>query len=413
VIAGHKRNPLDVKLKAYSDLAQGARFLEIYPYSAPYGSHESSWYLQAATYVAVAQLAREIGAAEHVLVDAKPRKAETAILYSRASDIWNAQHDSLDGHERMHTYLALRHAQVAVDVMDEDDVAGGQLAGRRVAYLFGEQLDRRCVAPLAQWVRDGGTLVLSPGAGGRNELNAVDAGLDQALDLTRSALLREKTHWGRSRDLRGLKSLGGVTLEPGGRVEWVAVRQSQVARDGDAVAARFDDKKPAVVSHALGKGRVVSMGFLAAVGYIRGALEEGPEPRAAGEKLPAIDGEDLDAAGKKTWAPPASAFSAALRELIVRPARASAAPQPVDVDAPLVEATFLESAAGWVIPLANYTGAALAKVTVTVRAGDRAFGELRSSHLGLLPVEKAGANAVRVTLPLDSTDMLYAEWTAK
>ena len=161
VIASHP-TPLDVKLKAYSDIAQGAKILDIYSYTPPYQGHEGSWYLKAPTYAAIAELTHEIGAAEDILLDAQPRPAETAIIYSRAYDIWTVGVDNIEGQERMHTYLALRHAQTAVDVLDEDDVAAGKLKGRRVAYLFGEQLDRRAVEPLTQWVKDGGTLILSP-----------------------------------------------------------------------------------------------------------------------------------------------------------------------------------------------------------------------------------------------------------
>jgi hypothetical protein len=162
------------------------------------------------------------------------------------------------------------------------------------------------------------------------------------------------------------------------------------------------------VTRSVGKGRVVAVGFLPAVSYIRAAL--GTETKGPKDGVPAIDGVDLDAAGQKTSAPPASAFPARLRDLICRPVRAASTRQPVEADLPLIEATVLEGSAGWVVPLANYTLKPAAKVTLTIHPGDRAFGEVRSSRQGVLAVERIGDNAVRVALPLDSTDLLFAEW---
>src|SRR5438046_1845022 len=70
-------------------------------------------------------------------------------------------------------------------------------------------------------------------------------------------------------------------------------------------------------------------------------------------------------------------FSAALRDFITGPARISQAACPVALSSAQVEATFMEGRHGWVVPLANYTGAPLQQISVTIRAG-RPFGEVRS-----------------------------------
>ena len=62
------------------------------------------------------------------------------------------------------------------------------------------------------------------------------------------------------------------------------------------------------------------------------------------------------------------------------------------------------------MPLANYTGSPFEHLTVLLRASDRPFGEVRSSRQGILKAETVEKGVIRVTLPLESTDMVYAAW---
>ncbi len=419
-ITSYGRTPLDMKLKAYSDIAQGAKILSIFSYSPLYQGHEPGWYMKGPTYAALMELSREIGPAENILLEAMPRPASTAIIYSRAYDIWNVGLDNAQGHERMHTYLALRHGQEAVDVLDGQDVIQGQLKGRQVAYLFGQQLDQRCVQPLAAWVKAGGTLMLSPDAGSRDELNRPSDALDKALGISRMPAKQLQKYWGASGALDNrTPSQGKVRLEGGRSIDYYFVRQDLASGQGDTVLAKFDDGKPAYVVHPSGQGRVAMAGFLPAVSYIRGALERfethkedpvAPLPFVKQAMEAQNQSEATVSRVKYSAAAPAPAFDAALRQLITWPVTSAKAPQPAQADAPLVEATFMEGKAGWVIPLANYSGSPLKRVTLTLRIGDRPFAQVRSSRQGRLKTEPAGAGAIRITLPLESTDMVYAPW---
>jgi hypothetical protein len=420
-ITSYHRTPLDMKLKAYSDIAQGAKILSIFSYSPLYQGHEPGWYMKAPTYAALMELTREVGPAEDVLLEAMPRPASTAIIYSRDYDIWNVGFDNSEGHERMHTWLALRQSQDAVDVVDGEDVIQGELENRKVAYLFGEQLDHRCIEPIAKWVKAGGTLMLAPGAGSRDELNHPNDALDRALGISRRPMQRPQKYWNASRYLgeRTPQSQGKVKLG-GQSIDYYFVRQDLSAGAGDTVLATFSDGKPAYVVHAAGGGRVAMAGFLPAISYIRSALvnfdahkSDAVAPLACVRQAMAVEtpnGPTTVERARYSGAAPASAFNAALRQLITWPVTSAKVAQPVQADAPLVEATFMEGKTGWVIPLANYSGAPLKELTVTVNVGDHAFGEVRSSRQGVLQTEPAGAGMIRVRLPLESTDMVYAEW---
>jgi hypothetical protein len=413
------RSPLDVKLKAYSDLAQGAKILEVFSYTPTYTGHETSWYMNPGTYKAVMELNREIGAAEDVLMDAMPRRAETVILYSRAYDIWNVGFDNAAGHDRMHTYLALRHANVAVDVVDEEDMVAGELKGRKVVYLSGEQLDSRVVPVLAQWVKDGGTLVLAAGAGTRDELNRETDALDKGLGIARGPLKRLQGYWGASsyRVMKGLTAQGKVTVVREGpkgvppTSEYFAQRQDLLSAEGNCESlVEFDDGKPAKIRCKVGAGSVEMYGFLPGLSYIMEAHKAfeksgvGLAPWAVqfGGKEAAVTQRQYSGAPDKTCCAPylrgMLASEKSWKEVEVR-------------GVPLTEATFMEGKVGWVVTLANYSGEPASMTRVDINVGERKFGRVYSARQGELKViGNESKGWISVDLPLGSTDMVFAKW---
>ncbi len=71
--------------------------------------------------------------------------------------------------------------------------------------------------------------------------------------------------------------------------------------------------------------------------------------------------------------------------------------------------SLMEGVEGWVVPLANWTGAPLASITVTIDAG-RAFGPIESAHHGVLVARPDASGRATITLPLESTDVVYTRW---
>ncbi len=417
---------LDTKLRAYSDVAQGAKSLNFYCYGPLYIGHEPGWSRTLHTHQAIAELTREIGAAEHVLLDAMPVQARTAIIYSTSSDIWDVRRDNGMGHERMHTYIAMRHGQIAVDVLSEEDVVEGWLDGYATAYLFGDQVDQRACKPLGDWVKAGGTLVLAAGAGQRDELDRPMAELDEDLGLRRGSLERLQTMWTSGRGIdKALSRQGKVTLQSSGvAVDLLSRRQALTPGPGATVLARFEDGSPASLEQAAGRGRVVAHGFTPALAYVRAALlaaahadqarpddDEADHPPTLNSVEATMQAESVLLTRGASLVPPD--FPAGLRDFILAPARDHAGPQPVSVDAPQVEATLLQGTQGWVVTLANYSGRPLQHIKVTIRKGARPSGTVHHSRGDALNDTDARTDVVEVTLPLESTDMVFAPWTAQ
>jgi hypothetical protein len=389
------RLPWDVKLKAVGEVARGVKTLDSFHYGPVWASHEggppwrsTSWAAKPDMWAAQAELVREIGAAEDLLVPAMPAPAEVAILYSSAADVWAAKGNQAYGFDRMHTWLALAHAQVPVDVVSEASVAAGGLAKYKVCYLSGPNLTRAAAAELADWVRAGGTLWLTAGAAARDEYDRPLATLGELLPAGRAAAAEGQPFRSSGRYLQNQKAADEVTAG-GVRAEVLSVRQGLTPRPGAEVLGRFNDGSAALVKAAAGKGIVYCAGFLPALAYIKAA-------QAARAESP---DRDVLARSANPWA-----FPAGVRDLILRPVRSAGVVPPVTCSVPVVDAVYMTCDRGAVVPLANYTLRPVEALTLTVRPG-RPVVRVESARRGPLPFTAAGG-AVTVTLPLEATDFV-------
>ncbi len=399
LIAHAERTAWDTKLKATSATARGVRMWTNFSYGPTWGSHEGGpawkshmWYNKPENWTANAEIPREIRAVEDWLLTAKPAPAEVALLYSSSSDIWSLENNAF-GFDRMHTWLALSHGQVPVDVVSEMDVAEGILSKYRVCYLSGPNLTRAAAEKLASWVESGGTLFMTAGAAEGDEFNRP---LDTLFPLLPSERAPLKVHEAWQSAGRFLTALSPKDLVAwnGENIDVLAVQQFQTPKANATTLASFSDGSAALVEAPAGNGRVISAGFLPALAYIRAALVA----REALEKA------SPDTARLKTSYNPWE-FPVSLREQILSPARQHGAIPPLTCDAPLVDAVYLPCEQGIVVALANYTLEPIEKLTLRIgNAGP--VSKVESVHQGELAFEQAGEDGIRVALPLEASDWL-------
>lgn len=422
LIAHANRKPWDIKLKAAGETARGVKIWKNFSYGVSWGSHEGgpswkshTWYSRPETWRANAEVVREIGGAEDLLVDAVAKPAEVAILYSSSSDIWTVKRSNAYGFNRMHTWMALAHAQVPVDFIGERQVERDGLAGYRVCYLSGPNLTRAAAVKLKNWVEQGGVLFMTAGAASRDEYN-------ELLDTFASVLPAEREEpdmlqaflgsgaYLQSLAPKGMATIGGVGLEV------LSVRQKLKAEKGATVLGTFEDGSPALIHGAVGKGTIYCAGFLPALDYIKKAqkarrvLEQARDAAQPPSEHPAppviFSAADLVSLKPKNrlerslnpWE-----FPADVRDVLLTPVRAAKIDPPVVCSVPLVDAVPLHADRGIVIPLANYTLERLGRVDFTVRV-DHPVDRIETVHLGRIKILEAGLGRVRFSIPLDASD---------
>lgn len=436
LIAHAGRTSWDIKTKAVAETARGVRMWQNFSYGPNWASHEGGpawkshlWHHHPELWTANAEITREIGAVEDWLLTAKPTKADVAILYSSSSDIWTMQSNLAFGFDRMHTWLALTHAQTPVDIIPEREIE--RLDRYKVCYLSGPNLTRAAAAKLREWVEAGGTLWLTAGAAERDEFNRPLDLLGELATVERGEVASLEPHMNSGKFLSYLKSQDTVTWGDQ-QLEVLSVKQplkAQIAEESE-VLATFKDGSAAVVSHRAGNGKVFTLGFLPALSYIKPALiarqpleQKADADRIAVEKLAAAASDqplatsaavstsnvltvhagsdrELLERSHNPWLYPAD-----IRDRLLTPVKDSNILRVLTCDTPLVDAVALPCAQGTLIALSNHTLQPLGQVRLELKTG-KPVTRVESVRHGVLTSAADEAGVTGFTLPLDASDFV-------
>lgn len=288
---------------------QGVHAIEPYAFG-PGDAVVSGWSEDPELYKSVADGLRLLGKSESLLVAGKPRRGTVALLHpSSATWLGPDRRGSHMPGEQYGLHAALIHAQYPVDFLDEIAIERGALKGYAALYVSARQLTRKTRNAIMDWVRKGGTAVLSPGTG---------------------------------------------------------------------MADEYNEPCPVLAGMArTGKGRLIVL-----TGW----------------------------RGERYWNSQSRGWSSADREAIVAPLRHAGAEKYIRVSAPMVETTLLESPRGLAVPLLNWSGKPLTRITVTLPIPGTGNYTIRSVECGVLPGVRKG-NCMTISLPLHTIDVLMLEPT--
>ncbi|MBM4040938.1 MAG: hypothetical protein FJ290_20760 [Planctomycetes bacterium] len=333
-----------------------------------------------------------IGTAEDLLWPGKRPRAEAAILMPRSAQPWDARdipipnqiEDATNNHLNRRTvdymaeaadlYLALQHANIPVDFVDEDGLTWRGLAPYKVLYVTEPNIPEEEQRGIASWARAGGTLVTVTGAGARDRYDEPCPILSRLTGIEEAP--RERLLVG---NLASLKPVGKVR---GGNSEADAIGvRGSIANRPKTIEATFDDGSPAIVQRRVGwwgKGRAVHFAWMPGLSYAKSAS-------GMRDRLPV-------------------GYSEAIRRWIVWPTELAGVRLPVTIDRPMIEAPLLLSDKGAAVTLLNWTGEAVERLTLTVRV-PFAVRSVESVKQGKLAVERA-ADGVVLSLPLGAADIL-------
>jgi len=421
LIAYAGRKGYDIRLKAVSEAARGVKIFKSFAYGPVWATHEHSpWQKNTQIWGDQAAVIREIGAAEDELIPAKPQKAQVAILYSSASDVWNQQ-NLVYGFERMHTWLALTHAQIPVDIIHESEVADGFLSGYKVCYLSDPNITRAAATKLAAWAQAGGTLIMTAGAGEFDEYNRPLDTLNKLLPYQRNAVQILQGYRASGRYLTTLNPKDSVT-EGNTHIDVLGVKQTFAnvnSRSGvpplgaPQIKSTFKDGSPAAIHSAAGKGFIICEGYLPAIDYMRKALiAKGDVTKMAAEisdnnGIPGPNDVEPLTLNEKSYNP--WQYPADVRDVIIEPAKSANVEIPVKCSVPLVDVVYMIGGNNLLIPLANYTLQPIKDMTLEI-AVDKPVRGVKSVYQGNIKFEKIDANKIRIHLPLKCTDFVTVEY---
>jgi hypothetical protein len=315
----HRGAPIQ---RALASAARGARCIYWYTYGPEWWKGDT-FGGNTNVLALVSQAARLIAAAEPAAWEGRwARPAQVAVVRPRTSEFFGHSAQWEDG---KWVYAALQHAHLAVDALDEELLMSEDLARYKAIYVTGSHLRRDVAVRLAEYVKNGGTLMT--GCGGLAKDEAGDSLNDLLLPVFGLKGRTPESLWGRvSRyGATSLAGIGVLTNAPGeasvksaGGTEPFALKVGWERLEPlpeTTVVASFADGGAALTKHVYGKGTAWLAGFYTGMEYATGVMKPGYNT--------AVD------------------FDAVKRGLVAGAALAAGAKPAVDASEPLIEGVWV------------------------------------------------------------------------
>ena len=372
----------------HNALGHGAKILNLFEFDPVWLAYTENHVTGKEMYAAVLRAIRELGLYEDIIQDGQVRPARVGLWFSETGDIWRDNTPSF-GPAKRALYIAILGQQLPVDFIVEQDTADSTLSQYQVLYLTDNHVSRAASAKIAAWVRNGGKLFATAGAGMFDEYNQPNVALRALLGVERVGLempADRQVHFIKQ-DLRFVKPLDTVTLGTAGAKlpAFGVVSRIRAAKDSD-VRGVFSDGSPAVTVRKVGKGEATCCGFLPALAYFLPAIPLKPLDRGASEDA------------MSHFIP--SAFDRNVGNLVGSVAAGVA--RPVMASENLVECSVIESKAGTAIVAVNWSARPIKNLALTVNIPVPA-GKIALASGGKIAVKKEAGRAV-LTFDLDLAD---------
>jgi hypothetical protein len=306
----------------------------------------------------------------------------------------------------------------------------------QVCYLSGPNLTRAAAAKLRAWVAAGGTLWLTAGAASRDEFNRPLDTLASLLPAERNELAPLEPYQSSGRFLNYLAPRDTVTWGDQ-QLEVLSVKQPLQPRGAPPadVLATFQDGQPAVIAGSAGQGRILVLGFLPALSYIKPALvarlpleRQAEEERLAADKLAAARAAAADPAQPLATSAAVSApqgagslaaadreiltrsynprrYPAGIRDRLLTPVRNAHLTPSLTCDTPLVDAVELRCEQGILIALSNHALRPLARIGLELKSTG-VIRRVESVRVGPVAFESPAAGTIRFAVPLEASDFI-------
>jgi hypothetical protein len=348
----------------YNALSHGMRILNLFEFDPVWAAYTENHVTGKEMYAEVLKALRELGLYEDIVQTGQRHAGEVGLWFSETGDIWADNEGSFAAAKRG-LYIALQGAQLPLDFLVEDDALDGTLNRYKVLYLTDNHVSQAAAAKIAAWVKDGGRLFATAGAGMFDEYNRPNTVLRELLGVDQQELMApaDAMIGFIKQDLPFAKPLGQATWKPADAEAasampvFGAISKVKTAKDA-TVEGSFTDGSPAVTTRKAGKGQATYCAFLPSLSYFKPAIPLKPLDRGSTEDAMAH------------FIP--TAFDAGAGALIA--SGAAGVVRPVETDVRLIETAMIESKAGTLITLQNWSGKPVKdlKVTVNVKAPSKA-----------------------------------------
>ncbi len=424
--------PSEFRQSYYASIAHGAKMINYFcatPSAVGYTENYIDSY-DLKMWKEVYTCTHEAAIFEDYILDGKVRPAKVGLLLSATDELITGVNNfslALHNNERKALYYALRHAQVSVDFLSEDDVIDGRAKDYKLIYVTQQYLHSKCLESLQKWCEAGGTVVAMAGGGYWNEFQkenpaaekfygAKGAKIDTDPNLVSKYLTKENVPFLTKHDLPRYEPMDAVQWSIRGlpkvdpdlnpapehifNVPVIAWKQPLTVTDG-VMIGKFKNGDAAVVAKRHGSGRAILFGFLPGQAYLQSGtpirpVDRGASPESFAHYLPTSMRLPLLARLTDDFLG-ANAFTAKYV---------------VTTDG-LVETTCIDTPAKdgkparLAVPLINWTGNEVTTLTITIRGLDKVT-KVRSVERGELKYTQV-KGGIQIQMPLNVADMILID----
>ena len=413
--------PRDFRLSFYTALAHGTKQINYFCASPDVVTRSENHIAVDDTpmWKAVHDVTHEAGILEDYVMDGKVRPAQVGLLLSSVDElIGGINNQSLAAHnnERKAIYYALRHSQVPVDFLTEDDLVDGLANNYKLIYVTQRWMHSEALNALKKWTEKGGVSIALAGGGFLNEYNRANSEANAFYGVKSQKLAEDPNldKWVPRKDPKNPNSDRFTLLTkqdlplyvPFDQVTWgedegkvdagVMVWKQALAPSDGKVIGTYKDGKPAIIEKQHGKGRSVLFGFLPGQAYLKSGLKVIPADRGA------IDDSSTHYLPTK--------MDKVLRDALVKAYLPEDFQRQVNCSVAMVESSCIDTVKPkkrLAVPLMNYTGENIEKLKVEVPGITKA-SSVKSVEQGVLKATFADGQ-MTVELPLNITDMLLID----
>ena len=400
----------------FADLAHGVDRFDLF-HLVPSTSGYTCDYVDAdgGAYPAVRGALNLLGAFEDIVAQGivQPKGAPVALLYSESADIWFGSVGSYGAGLRS-LYIALRHAQIPVQIFTEDDCIAGRLYHTDLLVVTVPNVADAAARGISDWVSAGGMVFATASGGLLNEYNQTNVRMQDLLGVSQSGVWRGQQDAFNGtvdlikQDLKFVDTLDTVTLSHSVMAE---LELSPLSRENASlvckgvksvftvldtaaatVIATFSDGSPAATRRQnAGAGTAYYVGFLPGLSYFEPAMPVRPVDRGSTDS------------NYNHFLP--TQFSEVAKALVTLPLarrlKNDSAVIPIRSTEPLVEVGLIEAAGvGYALPCINWVGKLLPTFTVSLQDDTISFATAELASGGALAVS---ADKRSFTFALGST----------
>jgi hypothetical protein len=327
----------------YGDIAHGAKIFNLFEFRPVQAAYTENHVSHPDMYREIRESLHELGLFEDIVQDGVLPTGVAALWFSETGDIWNCSRAPFAAAKRT-LYIAVRHQQLPLDVVTEGD----PLEKYQVLYLTDTHVSKSASRAIRDWVKTGGRLLATAGAGMFDEFNEPNKVFQDLLGIEQLKVVEEgEPVRFEKQDLPFATPIETVTWRSNAIP--VFSLYAQIKTNSVKTMGRFSDGRIAITQKDNSEGSAFYCAFLPGLSYFQPAMPLRPVDRGSrNDCLAHFIPTEFDK------------YAYQLIGSVVEFER------PVTASEPLVETTMIQAPQGMVIPLINWSGEPIKKLELTL-----------------------------------------------